>query len=295
MMRRRRSNRERVRAVVVTALAITCLIASEARARDDGNDATLPLPADVLRVLEEADRAFLGGDLATAQAAYGRVLARAPDCKPALWGRAVALLRLGRDYQAWPLFDAALGPAPAPEACRAAARAAIAAGTGTPGPERLSAARRYLDMTARGTMGGSSDPGPAPEELEARVWMARQSGRTDEAVRAWQSLAARRPESYATATWPEPRTGPLPGPPPRQVERSSSGKWEHVGLALAASLALGAAWAVGLGILFLLGDTLSRAALRLAERDGRGLAIPRGHATARGLYRDRDPGRGRVL
>jgi tetratricopeptide (TPR) repeat protein len=284
MMRCRRSIRERVRAVATGALALACLIASEAVAQDDGNAAP-PLPADVLRVLEEADRAFLGGDAATAQAAYGRVLARVPDCKPALWGRAVALLRLGRDYQAWPLLDLALGSAPAPEACRAAARAAITAGPGSAGPDRLAAARRYLDMTARRTALSSRGPGPAPEELEVRAWLAQQSGRTDEAVRAWQSLAARRPESYAMAPWSQSRTDPLPNPPPRPVEWSSSGNWEHVRLALAACLALGAAWAVGLGILFLLGDALSRAALRLAERDGRGLAIPRGHATARGLYR----------
>jgi tetratricopeptide (TPR) repeat protein len=268
----------------MAALTVTCLTASAAVARDEGKGARPDLTADLVRVLEEADRAFLGGDPVMAQAAYGRVLARVPDCKPALWGRAVALLRLGRDYQAWPLLDAALGTAPTPEACRAAALAAMATGPGRPSPERLAAGRRYLDMAARRAADASREPGPAPEELEARVWLAQQSGRSEEEVREWQALVARWPERYALAPRPDTRVDPPPSPPTRQVEWSVSGNWEHVRLVLATCLVLGSVWAACLGILFLVGDALSRATFRLAERDGSGMAIPRGHVMARRLY-----------
>jgi hypothetical protein len=81
-------------------LAAAGMIAPTAAAGDDGNAASPPLPAAVRHALEQADRAFRGGDAAKARAAYGRVPARVPDGKPAMGDRTVASLRLGPEYRA---------------------------------------------------------------------------------------------------------------------------------------------------------------------------------------------------
>jgi tetratricopeptide (TPR) repeat protein len=282
---------------VAAVLAAAGLLAAGRTARGEDQAAARPaLPADVARILDEADHAFLGGDLPAAQAGYGRVLARVPDCKAALWGRAVALLRLGRDYQAWPLLDAALGPDPGPEACRAAARVTMAADPASLPSERLAIARRYLDLATRGAPAGRRGRGrdsgagagaePVPEALAAQVWVAQESGDTWGAVRAWQTLVARWPEWYALMAPPAMRGDEPPASSPAAAPAfPRGGDWERVRLLLLACLGLGAAWAVGLGGLFVAGDALSRATVRLADREGGGRAIPRGHAAARWLYR----------
>ncbi len=173
------------------------------------------------------------------------------------------------------------GSRAAPEACRAAARAAIAAGPGAPGPERLSAARRYLDMTAR----GSSDPGPAPEELEG-------AGLAGAAIRA----DGRGRPRLANARGAGPnRTRRRRGPSPGRVHCRALRPNRWNGRAAASGSMSGSPWPHAWGwarpgpwaweSCSCSAIRLSRAVLRLAERDGRGLAIPRGHATARGLYR----------
>jgi tetratricopeptide (TPR) repeat protein len=291
MMRHLGGVHRRARGTAMVALALAWLVIHGTEVACKGEDPQAAAPtvaAEVADVLAEADRAFLEGDDAKAQAAFARVLARSPDFKPALWGRAVALLRLGRGYQALPLLDAALGSAPSPAECYAAAQAVSTAMPEGPQPDWQAAARRYLELAQRPATGNTSDPGPAPEMIEAQVRLARQSGRVEEAAREWQALVARRPERYALVA--RPALGSRPdrppsSPPSREPEQPWGGNWEHVRLALAVCLALGMAWAFGLGFLFVLGDALSRATLRLIEQDGRGLSIPRSHAFVRWLYR----------
>jgi tetratricopeptide (TPR) repeat protein len=237
------------------------------------------LPADVAGVLDQADRAFLAGDDAAAQASYARVLARAPDFRPALWGRAAALLRLGRDYEALHLLDAALGPDPGRSECLAAARLASGGGAG-----REAAARRFLERAA------GRGPGPAGDDaagaVEARALLARLDGDDRRALREWQALVARRPERYALVARPGPRPDRAPAADAAaEPGMLGGGDWERVQLILAACLAIGAAWAAGLGLLFACGDALARATLRRVDRAGPGLAIPRGYASVRRLYR----------
>jgi tetratricopeptide (TPR) repeat protein len=291
MMRHQGHVDPRSRGTVLVALALGWLVihgTGFACRGEDRRSAAPSLSAEVAAELMEADRAFLEGDDGKAQVAFARVLARSPDFKPALWGRAVALLRIGRGYQALPLLDAALGPAPGPAECYAAAQAVSTAAPISPPPERLAAARRYLERAGRPVTSDASDPGPAPEMIEARVWLAWQSGRAEEAAREWQALVARRPERYALVARPargsrHDRPPSIPSSP--DPEQPWGGDWERVRLALAACLALGMAWALGLGFLFVLGNALSRATLRLIEQDGQGLSIPRSHAFVRRLYR----------
>ena len=244
------------------------------------------LPPDVVALLTEADRAFFEGDDSTAQAAFARVLSKEPSYTPALWGRAVALLRLGRDYQAWPLIDTALGESPDPHALLVVARLAATAARDQPTAERQATARRYLDRVPQLSTRADS----SVEDIEAEMWLDRLNGRQDAGIQLWQSLVSRRPEQYALVARPLRPVGSGASSADFKKDLSTNesiswGNWEPIRTAMAACLGVGLVWTAGLAVLFLLGEFFSRLTLRLMDRDGRGKPIPVRHELTRRGYR----------
>ncbi|MFO0960929.1 MAG: hypothetical protein U0800_26410 [Isosphaeraceae bacterium] len=86
-----------------------------------------------------------------------------------------------------------------------------------------------------------------------------------------------------------PGTGPAAVPAGAGI---LGGDWGRVLPGLAACLAIGVAWALGLGLLFGVGDLHSRATLRLVDRVGGGAALPPRHGLLRRTYARGDPGVG---
>jgi tetratricopeptide (TPR) repeat protein len=270
-----------LRGVLLTAAALAAG-ASAARAADE-------VPGAVAEELDAADRAFLRGDWSAAQIRYGRVLREAPELRRALWGRAAALLRLRREFEALPLLRRALGPSPTFDELAAAARLTGEAARGEPWSGRAAAAHEFLiraDAAARrGPEGGA--------RVEDRAWVAWAAGRYDDAIDSWNAVPGREPYRLFVAalasdvpTRPDPVDLPAPKLPAADPGLGLDGAtWDRVARFLFRLSQVALAWGCGLLALYLAGEGLSWLILRTADRDGRGRPIPPWQRPLRWAYR----------
>ncbi len=247
------------------------------------------LPAHLQVTLRDAEASLQAGDWSKAQLDYAQLLREEPDYQRALWGRAAALLRLGRDFEALPLLERVLGSEPTFEELATASRLLDEAARIDPTPDRQNRALEYrrqaLDSAESADLVSET---PDPRQLAGLILLERDAGRGSEVLDAYDRLGDQAPhlliaelvaanESTSPAVWNAQNTTAPVAPP-------DDGAWDHVELFLVAVVAIGLGWAVGLLVLFMLGKGLSVLVLRWIDRDRTSGPIPFGQRWARRVY-----------